>query len=282
MSWRLEIAHRTLYQYAEPVHSSYNEVRMIPRAGGNQILLSASVTVNPRSSLYTYVDYFGTQVTSFDLHRAHDHLEIVSNSHVEVLNYAGPPTAVDWKTLGGAKIQDDFAEYLMPTPYTELDPDREQSLAEMIRSAPTPELGLSNALEWVDSSLSYQRGITHVQSRAMEALQLGKGVCQDFSHLTAAALRAARIPARYVSGYLYPGESHSVGEIAVGESHAWVEAWLGRWIGLDPSNRVDHIDQRYVAVAKGRDYADVPPFTGIYYGGSSATQMVTVTITRRQ
>ena len=282
MTWRLEIAHRTLYQYAEAVHSSYNEVRMIPRAGGNQILLAASVSVNPRASLYSYLDYFGTQVTSFDLHQAHDHLEIVANSHVQVVNYSGPPTSLDWRTLDGAKIQDDFAEYLMATPYTELDSATRAGLADLVRSAPTPEAGVAKVLAWVDSSLSYQRGITHVQSSAAEALQLGKGVCQDFSHISTAALRAAHIPARYVSGYLYPGDSHQVGEVAVGESHAWIEVWLGRWIGIDPSNRVDQIDQRYVAVAKGRDYADVPPFTGIYFGGSFASPMVTVTITRRQ
>ena len=56
----------------------------------------------------------------------------------------------------------------------------------------------------------------------------GAGVCQDFVHLGLAVLRAAGIPARYASGYLYPRRRRrDRRRPSQGESHAWLEAWVG-------------------------------------------------------
>ena len=63
-------------------------------------------------------------------------------------------------------------------------------------------------------SLTYEWGVTGVQTSATEAIRVGRGVCQDFAHIMIAGCRAAGIAARDVSGHL-------VGE---GASHAWVEA----------------------------------------------------------
>ena len=55
------------------------------------------------------------------------------------------------------------------------------------------------------SELTYQRGSTAVTSTAREVWELGRGVCQDYSHVALGALRSIGLPARYVSGYLHPG-----------------------------------------------------------------------------
>ncbi len=98
-----------------------------------------------------------------------------------------------------------------------------------------------------------------------EVLQLRRGVCQDFAHVMIALCRAVKIPARYVSGYLYNGP---VDELRGAQaSHAWLEVFLPGlgWRGLDPTN--DHQpDERYVKLAVGRDYADVSPLRGTYRG----------------
>ena len=52
-----------------------------------------------------------------------------------------------------------------------------------------------------------------------EALELGRGVCQDFAHLFIGACRGLGLPARYVSGYV-----NHPGEIA---THAWCQVWAG-------------------------------------------------------
>jgi transglutaminase-like putative cysteine protease len=88
------------------------------------------------------------------------------------------------------------------------------------------------------------------------------------------------VPARYVSGYLHPGGAQAgLGEPVQGESHAWVEAWLGEWWAYDPTNDIP-VGERHVLVARGRDYADVPPLKGVYSGGGSQSLGVVVEVTR--
>ena len=64
-----------------------------------------------------------------------------------------------------------------------------------------------------------------------------------------------------------------------GESHAWVEAWDGEWRAFDPTNDRS-VGSAHVTVARGRDYADVPPLKGIYAGGRSEALGVSVEITQ--
>jgi transglutaminase-like putative cysteine protease len=111
---------------------------------------------------------------------------------------------------------------------------------------------------WVYGMMRYKSGITSVATTAGEALELGQGMCQDYSHLMIAICRAAGLPARYVSGHL-------LGE---GGSHAWVEVFLQTERGLgafafDPTNNCQpHLG--YITVAVGRDYRDVSPTSGSF------------------
>ena len=85
-----------------------------------------------------------------------------------------------------------------------------------------------------------------------------------------ACLRANGLAASYVSGYLAtdppPGRERMVG---VDATHAWASVWTpqNQWLGLDPTNNA-MVDERYVVVGFGRDYADVPPLRGIIYTDS--------------
>jgi transglutaminase-like putative cysteine protease len=69
------------------------------------------------------------------------------------------------------------------------------------------------------------------------------------------------------------------GRTAIGQSHAWVEYWAGSWIPLDPTTGAE-AGERHVVVARGRDYADVPLFKGVYDGPADSDMDVTVEITR--
>ena len=101
--------------------------------------------------------------------------------------------------------------------------------------------------------------------------------------MTLAVLRSMGLPARYVSGYLFPrtGAEPALGETARGESHAWVEFWAGDWVPLDPTS-LDEVGERHVVVARGRDYADVRPLSGIYHGPPAQSLGVEVELTRLQ
>ena len=91
----------------------------------------------------------------------------------------------------------------------------------------------------VREHVTYMPGATGVRTNAQEAWDKGQGVCQDMAQLTVALLRAAGLPARYVSGYLHPDVHAEPGRTAVGQSHAWVEYWAGSWIPLDPTSGAD-------------------------------------------
>ena len=91
-----------------------------------------------------------------------------------------------------------------------------------------------------------------------------------------ALLRLVRIPARYVSGYLYRSrEDHD--RSPPDASHAWVDVLMPQfgWVGFDPTNNlVAH--HRHIRTAVGRDYADVPPTHGIFRGKTSSELYVAV------
>ena len=111
-----------------------------------------------------------------------------------------------------------------------------------------------------------------------EALSNRQGVCQDFAHIMIALLRSLRVPARYVSGYLFH-EPESLDRSSDGASHAWVEALVPKlgWVAYDPTNNLI-ADDRHVRVAIGRDYADVPPTRGVYKGEATSELSVSVTV----
>jgi transglutaminase-like putative cysteine protease len=118
-----------------------------------------------------------------------------------------------------------------------------------------------------------------VWTDAQEAWDKGQGVCQDMAHVTVALLRAAGLPARYVSGYLHADPAAEPGTTVAGQGHAWVEYWAGSWTACDPTSGAP-VGERHVVVARGRDYADVPPLKGTYHGPPGSTMEVTVEITR--
>jgi transglutaminase-like putative cysteine protease len=118
-----------------------------------------------------------------------------------------------------------------------------------------------------------------VHSSGLDALREGKGVCQDFVHLSLMVLRSMGIPARYVSGYHHPSDDAVIGETVDGQSHAWIQTWTGSWWDLDPTNDSE-INEQYISVGVGRDYFDVSPLKGIYHGRGATDLDVIVEITR--
>ncbi len=275
---RYRIEHRSVYRYANVVPSSFNEVRLTPMTTPHQLVLDARVEVEPGAPLQRYVDYWGSVVHAFDLHKPHGQLTIAGYSVVE----AGPPPPpaadVGWEALDDARLRDRYLELLTPTVQVPADPRLAGPAGDLRRSCALKAAGAA-AVAWVHEQLRYVPGTTGVHTSAVEAWEGGEGVCQDFAHLALALLRTVGMPARYCSGYVHPDRDPAVGATVAGQSHAWVEVWDGEWRQFDPSAGAP-IDERYVLVAKGRDYADVPPLKGIFHGGPTSRLDVTVQLTR--
>src|SRR5450432_784159 len=121
---------------------------------------------------------------------------------------------------------------------------------------------------------------TKVDSPIDVALGSRKGVCQDFAHIMITLVRSKlRIPCRYVSGYLFHGQSDHDRSVN-SATHAWVEALLPQlgWVGFDPTNWLVAGD-RHIRTAIGRDYADVPPTHGMFRGRAASQLTVAVRVT---
>jgi transglutaminase-like putative cysteine protease len=80
-------------------------------------------------------------------------------------------------------------------------------------------------------------------------------------------LRLEGVPCRYVSGYL-----HVESPKEPAQSHAWIEfhSPTHGWVPFDPTHDRE-VDERYIVVAYGRHYDDVPPNKGIYRGTARET-----------
>jgi transglutaminase-like putative cysteine protease len=279
MTWRLEVTHTTTYTYTKPVRSSYNEARMSPTTDLHQATASTRFTTVPITPLLHYADYWGTQVTAFDVTEPHDRLELTSVSVVETEAATLPVRLVSWEVLASAAVQDEHAELLMATDYTAHYTGLAKKAAGFKAAHEDPVDAVLAALTWVHDSMTYRPGVTGVQTSAAQAWEARVGVCQDFAHVALVLLRAMGVPARYVSGYLHTHEDAAIGSQMAGESHAWVEVWTGDWWGFDPTNNQE-VGYRHIGVARGRDYADVAPVRGVHSGGGEAALAVAVSLTR--
>lgn len=278
---RLRIKHMTGFHYGGDVTASYNEARMLPVSSEGQLVLFSNLEILPISSHHSYVDYWGSRVSSFEILTPHKELALTATSLVEVRPRPHDESGISWSTLAAASERTtDTVEHLKQTRRTN-PPDEVVTIAREIAAKEKDACVAALAIcEAVGSSVEYMQGVTGVHSTAAEAWAVRKGVCQDIAHLALGALRAVGIPSRYVSGYLHPKPSAAIGETVAGESHAWVEWFCGdEWRGFDPTNRID-IGDRHVLVGRGRDYNDVPPLRGVYAGPFGSTLFVKVEITR--
>ena len=281
MGWRLRIEHTTSVRYAGAVLTSFNEARMTPLTTPSQMTLESRVTAGPGVPVWTYNDYWGTFVSVFDVPEPHDDLVIRATATVETEPFGGIPATGErpsWAAIGERCAGGRLLEFLIATPLTTVTREIcEAALAEV--AGLSPDAAAESISARVHQHVTYMPGATGVRTNAQEAWDKGQGVCQDMAQLTVALMRAAGLPARYVSGYLHPDPEAAPGSTSVGQSHAWVEYWAGSWTPLDPTS-LAAVGERHVVVARGRDYGDVPPLKGIYHGPSGGDMKVTVEVTR--
>jgi transglutaminase-like putative cysteine protease len=275
-SARLRIRHVTGFSYDGDARGSYNEVRMTPPTSARQTVLTARIVTTPTAVQSTYRDYFGTIVTTFDLHEPHDRLMVTAESTVDTTPPRPLPVAWQPEQFRDTDVRDQFAEYLVATPRSLLSGD----LLDEVRTtfgALDVHQAVQGVTDLVREHVHYVIGSTNVSSTAEDVWRQGEGVCQDMTHVTTALLRGLGIPSRYVSGYLQAEASEELGTAQYGQSHAWVEYYCGEWVAIDPTNG-GPVGLNHVVVAAGRDYGDVPPIKGIYHGAPSEALGVQVEI----
>jgi transglutaminase-like putative cysteine protease len=277
------IRHLTRFRYAQPISESIMETRMHPRSDAHQHCLFFSLSVSPRCRVFTYRDHLGNNVHHFDIPGEHAQLVIIAESTVEHQTVPDVPAflAPDaWDDLDEQVRSGDYRDMLLSSTFVTESPALLELAArlEVSERRDDPLMMVRELNRRLYDYFEYVPQHTRVDSPIDEAILSGKGVCQDFAHTMLALLRHLRIPARYVSGYLYRGrEDHD--RSTPDATHAWVDAFLPHlgWVGFDPTNDLV-VSNRHIRTALGRDYADVPPTHGIYRGATESELYVAVSV----
>jgi hypothetical protein len=285
---RLEVIHETRYGYGAPVEHAHHWVRLRPIDDPGQRVCSFSLAIDPWPRYRTERrDAAGVAEVRFEIDAPHHELILTSRSTVDLTPMA-PASKADrpWEQAaqrlayeaGGtwqpASVEVSASALAFPHPDLRRLALQSFSVGRPLREA------ANDLMHRVHRAIAYRPATTDVGTNALQALQLGRGVCQDLAHVMIAALRSIGLAARYVSGYLLtqpaPGQSRLIGADA---SHAWVSVWcpVAGWFELDPTNdRAPHDD--YVTLARGRDYTDVAPVRGVIRGGGTHHLKVSVTV----
>ncbi|MGB3623348.1 transglutaminase family protein [Ketobacter sp. MCCC 1A13808] len=289
---KYRIKHTTHYQYNNQVSMCFNEARMSPLNGAHQTCARNRFVIHPApDSLNKRFDYFGNQVTSFDILQPHREMSVTVYSEVQVLDHSQQALFVGnepWESVRDTLARTTNPDYLMAREYMMpsmlipvFDEVREYALASFTPQRPVMD-AVRDLMERIFTDFKYDPGFSTISTPLKTVLAHRRGVCQDFAHLGIACVRSMGLAAGYVSGYLEtlppPGEKKMEGADA---SHAWFSVYMLEhgWVQFDPTNNILPSVQ-HITLAFGRDFADVTPLKGVIYGGDDHELSVFVDVHR--
>jgi transglutaminase-like putative cysteine protease len=248
---QLHIRHETRYRYARPVKYSVQSLHLTPRRDASQRALSWSIVAPGRR--LEQIDAYGNISHLLTIEQPHREIQIVVRGVVETADTEGRQDDGPLSPLA----------FLAPTALTAPDDELKAFAHQALQHAKDPRARAHALAQAVFRAVRYKPGTSDVQDSAAVALKSGEGVCQDHAHVYIASARASGMPARYVSGYLYTGDTNEAA------SHAWVDVWLGTeigWQSLDVTHQRPAV-RNYCRLAVGRDYLDAAPVRGVRQGG---------------
>ena len=289
----LRVRHETHYHYTPAVENAQHAIYLRPNTCASQTVMQHALRISPQPVQQREgLDVYGNSKLFFSLQTPHDELEVIADSVVQTHARPDNTTVLAWEHVreafryrAGAGYNSAW-EFAFASPYV----PRHQAFTDFAQPSFGSGRPLAEAahdlMSRIYSTMTYDGSSTDVDTPALQALQQGKGVCQDFAHIMVACCRAMGLPARYVSGYMLtqppPGQPRLIGCDA---SHAWASVYCpdaansatGQWLDFDPTNdRAPGED--YVTLATGRDFLDVSPLRGVIRGGAQHALSVAVTV----
>ena len=231
------------FHYSVPITEHSLVLRCVPPELPEQQLLEVNLSIEPEETGGAYGrDSFGNQTYTARIPEPHQ-------------DFRYRVSGVALRDDSRRQVEMPLSCYSFASPLTEPSPAMEAFLGELHLTGTAWQQAQDLSVA-VHHHLSYVPSSTTVETTAAEAFSQKKGVCQDYAHVFIALARLAGIPARYVAG-LPEGE---------GQSHAWVEIWdRGYWRPLDPTRNCP-VDESYLKLCVGRDFADCPVEQGTFYG----------------
>jgi transglutaminase-like putative cysteine protease len=255
---RICITHKTHYRYERPVKALTQILRLTPRSHDGQHVRKWRIEPSVDGRLRPREDTFGNIVHVFSADASVEEITICVTGEIETHDTAG--------VVRGTveRLPDLF--YLRDTDLTAAD-DAIRDFARSIANGPfEPLSALHRLLDALHRRIAFDVEPTHAATTAAEAFSLGRGVCQDLTHVFIAASRCLGVPARYVSGYFHRAD----GVVEQEAGHAWAEAKIPEfgWVGFDAANGIS-VTEAHVRIAIGLDYLGAAPIRGTRTGGGS-------------
>ncbi len=283
---RLSIVHATTYSYDQTVTKSAHRLHLRPINDWRQHVSAYSLTTNPPVDVVEFEDVFGNFMARFDINTPYAELSIRAESVVEVLdidpflftkNLANRPTLpLVWMPWELKMLQ----PYLTPQelPDTQLKEiyDFTTGIAAQNNQDILETLFAINLTLFKD--FKYVPGSTTNATTPFEVLMNKQGVCQDFANLFITMARLLSLPARYVCGYIYTGNTGEA-RAQSDASHAWVQIYIPNagWKDFDPTNgNIPHLD--HVRVGYGRNWRDTAPAAGTLYSPANELMKIDVQV----
>jgi transglutaminase-like putative cysteine protease len=283
------IVHTTGYVYADTAMEAYLEVRLTPPARAEQGVLRHRIEFQPAAEASDYIDYFGNRTTFYSMTLRHRQLKVTNRLTVRTLPRVLPESGLALTIAEARQILKSGTgvfDYLQPTEAIPIASESSAWGREILRESRPMGEALDDLNKTIYREFKYRTGSTEIETPLSLIWKKREGVCQDFAHVMISVLRAARIPCRYVCGYIEsvpsvsadPSRKRLVGSLA---THAWVEVLVPgmSWVALDPTNN-QWCGEQHVTIAVGRDFLDAAPVRGTFKGSASQKLKVHVSIQR--
>lgn len=252
---RLKFSYDMQIQFDAPIREHHFTIKCTPYNDERQRIERINTVIEPNYYLSESVDSYGNRCIYGYMPDEHDLFSIHVNGVVR--------TGLDYKKTNRNDSRNDMYKY----PTAIVRPGKEiKNFFESIKFE-----NLNDKLEMayeiayrLFNEMSYVSGSTSIETPAEEAFGMRKGVCQDYTHIFISLCQLAKIPARYVVGFM-KGE---------GESHAWAEVITRDGIyAFDPTNN-ELVHDDYIRVSCGRDYNDCLINNGVFYGNANQSREI--------
>jgi transglutaminase-like putative cysteine protease len=269
---KYRVVHNNHYSFDQGVNHCRLEARLKPVDNKNQRVEFSQFVLRPlatgqhsdRDKFGNHVDFFEIKrgLRSFSLSAIHT-VTTLANTTVD-LAASSPWEQVADIVQNKASFQTQYLDESASSSYITFN----QAMTDYAQRSFVPGRILLEAafdlMQRIHQDFQYAPGTTAVATTAIDAFELKRGVCQDFTHIAIACLRSLGLPVRYVSGYVdTKASSDKPHRVAADVSHAWFSVFDPKfdWVDFDPTNNTMP-GESYVTLAHGRDYDDVAPLKG--------------------
>jgi transglutaminase-like putative cysteine protease len=263
---RLKIHHASRYRYTSPLSYGLLQIRQVPKSRAGHQVVNWALNIEGGRVEAEFEDHNGNAVQLVSVVAGAEELAVISDGEVDVEDKAG--------VVG---VQRGFAPLWLFRRATALTRPG-AGVRRLVKAVPDGSQGdiprLHALAGLVREAIRYEPGWTDAGTKAEDALEAGRGVCQDHAHVFIAAARLLGYPARYAGGYLMMND-----RVRQDAGHAWAEVHVERlgWVGFDVSNAISP-DSRYVRVATGLDYREAAPVSGMRFGSASESLDVSIEV----